>query len=99
MVRSRTPPLRDKELRDVRTRSSPPCRAPRRRPEQPPRLPEGKPVTVEARVPALALDREPKAPARPRKAIRLAVEGFQAPADAALRLHAFLNKPDADEKT
>ncbi|HVS36706.1 MAG TPA: tyrosinase family protein [Gemmataceae bacterium] len=60
---------------------------------------EGKPVTVGARVPLLAVDRQPKAPAPPRRTIRLAVEGFQAPADAAMRLHAFLNKPDADAAT
>jgi hypothetical protein len=60
---------------------------------------EGKPVTAEVRLPVLALDRVPKAPARARRTVRLAVEGFEDPGDAALRIHAFLNKPDADATT
>jgi polyphenol oxidase len=59
---------------------------------------EGKPVTADVRTP-LALDRTPKVPGRQRRTVRLAVEGFEDPGDVALRVHAFLNKPDADART
>jgi Common central domain of tyrosinase len=56
------------------------------------------PVEVEARTLRARPARAALA-AVPRRTIRLTVDGYQDPGDVAVRIHAFLNKPDADATT
>lgn len=60
---------------------------------------EGRQVEVTARLRIVGEGRKRLAPAARRRTIRLTVDGFEAPDDAALRIHAFLNKEGADAKT
>jgi len=65
-----------------------------------PQILAGKPVTTEAKSPLLAPARvRPEAQALVGRKVRLVIEGFQDPGDIPMRIHAFVDKPDADANT